>query len=278
MRATPILPVFGLLLGLAVQAAAQEVEGMVVDAATGAGLSGAEVVLRGAEGDVLERLLTDQDGWFLGAAGDSRTVSLTVSRLGYHTFSSDPIPVGSGDRLTLEIRLGVDAIPVEPLLVTYASPRYPPDIQAFYGRLERGRRSGAGRFISRADIEDAYPSRATDLLRSMPSIQVVRNRAGAGDLVRMRGGCTPSIYIDGNYMNRYDMRLSLNDYVAPRSIEGIEVYGGAGRLVGHMNDPRGCGLILVWTRRGEPSDSAPIRWKTVGVALVAVVSLLLLYR
>jgi hypothetical protein len=278
MHATRILPLLTVFLGLAAQIAAQALEGVVKEEATGAGLPGAEVVLRDAEeGTLIDRAVTDEEGRFMVAFGTHRAVTLTVSRLGYHTFASDPIAVGAGERLSIEIRLGVDAIPIDPLVVTDRSRRYPPDVQAFYDRLERGRRTGDGHYISRAEIEVAFPSRPTDLLRSMAGVRVARGRAGSGELVHMRGGCIPSIYIDGAHINRFDTRLSLDDHVAAGSIEGIEVYRGSGRLVGHMHDPRGCGLILVWTRRGE-RDATSIPWRTVGVVLVALAALLLLFR
>jgi hypothetical protein len=54
---------------------------------------------------------------------------------------------------------------------------------------------------------------------------------------------------------------SVDDYVAPRSIEGIEVYRGAGRTVGHFHDPRGCGMV---------------RRQTIGIVLGTLLGLFLI--
>lgn len=69
----------------------------------------------------------------------------------------------------------------------------------------------------------------------------------------MSTGCVPAIYIDGSHINR-DRSLALDDYVASHTIEAVEVYRGGYHQVGRFNDPFGCGLILVWTRRGQHQE------------------------
>lgn len=275
-RAPAVLLSVVMVSSLAVAAAAQEVVGVIVEDATGAAVPGVEITLTPVDGDAARRTVTDEEGRFVLAAGGAGAFTLSVSRLGYHAFTSEPIVMASSDRLILEIRLGVDAVPLEPLVVTGRSRWYPPDITAFYERLERGRRSGAGHFVSRADMEGSFPARTTDLLRSIGGVQVVQGRGGRDAIVRMRGNCVPAIYVDGTFINRMDTRLSLDHYVTPRSIEGIEVYRGAGRAVGHYHDPRGCGLILVWTQRGERGTSGPWRWKTLAAVLAVALALFLI--
>jgi hypothetical protein len=275
-RASPIFALLPVLAILAAPAAAQEVVGFVRDEASGDPVAGAEVVLRHADGVVASRGLTGEEGRFLLLGSRAGVFTLTISRIGYQAFTSANFQVGAGERLLVEVRIGADAIPLEPLVVRHRSRQRPPDIEAFYNRLERGRRSGDGHFISRVELEGRFPARTSDLLRSMGGIQVVYSRGGRDTLVRMRGGCIPALYVDGTYINRVDVRLSLDDYVAPRSIEGIEVYRGAGRAVGHFHDPRGCGMILVWTLRGQQSGPEPMRWKTIGIVLGTLLGLFLI--
>jgi hypothetical protein len=275
-RASPILALLPALALLAVPAAAQEVAGFVRDEASGAPVAGAEVILRHADGGVASRGLTGEEGRFLLLGNRAGAFALTISRIGYQAFTSANFAVRSGERILVDVRMGADAIPLEPLVVRQRSRQRPPDIEAFYDRLERGRRSGDGHFISRVELEGRFPARTSDLLRSMGGIQVVYSRGGRDTLVRMRGGCIPALYVDGTYINRVDVRLSLDDYVAPRSIEGIEVYRGAGRAVGHFHDPRGCGMILVWTLRGQQSGPEPMRWKTIGIVLGTLLGLFLI--
>lgn len=257
------------------RAAGQQVAGLVVDGASGVVVAGAAVALRAEDGDGESRTVTDEAGRFVLPAHGAGAFTLAVSRIGYQDFVSEPVRISSGERLVVEIRLGVDAVPLTPLVVSDRSRQHPPDITAFYERLERGHRSGDGHFISRADVESLHAARTTDLLRSVSGVHVVYTRGGRDALVRMRGGCIPAIYVDGSHINKVDLRLSLDQYVAARSIEGIEVHRGSGRAVAHMHDPSGCGLILVWTRRGERDGSAPLRWKTVAVVLGAVLGLFL---
>jgi hypothetical protein len=253
----------------------QQVMGRVVDQATGQHVEGAAVALSDREGVTRVRAVTGRDGRFVLAAGASGSYVLSVSRFGYQPMESDPILIDPDERLVVEVRLGVDAIPLEPLVVT-GRRNISPAIAAFYERLEAGRRSGQGHFISRAEIEEFRPSRTTDLLRSVSGMRVDRSRGGRGDVVRMRGGCIPAVYIDGTHINRMDARHSVDEYVVPSAIEGIEVYRGAGRSVGHYYDPRGCGVVLVWTQRGELVDGAPMRWRTVGIVVGALLGLILL--
>jgi hypothetical protein len=279
MRTRAPLILVSLTIALAAApAAAQQVLGTVTDEISGEPIAGADLLVRDSSGAILDRGITDEDGRFLLAPPRSGTVTLEISRIGYQDFASGPFEVGAGERVVVELRLGIEAVPVEPLVVRDRSRQYPPDIEAFYARADRGRRSGDGRFITRADVERAYPSRTTDLLRVVGGIQVVRVRGAHGYQVRMRGGCVPALYIDGAFINRFDTRASLDDYVDPGSIEGIEVYRGTGRAVGHLHDPRGCGLILIWTQRGERGLAAPIRWRTVGIVVGTLVGLLLVFR
>jgi hypothetical protein len=269
------LPMLALLAAIA-PTSAQELVGTAIDDLTGDPVPGVEVVLRDGGGDPVARAVADARGNFAMAVPGAGTFTLRVSGLGYQAFSSDPIQIGASTHLTVEIRLGIEAVPLEPIVVTTRSRRMAPDIEAFYARLERGRRMGQGHFISRADIEAAHAARTTDLLRTVSGVQVSHTRTGRGDVVRMRGGCIPAIYIDGTHMNRTDARHSVDEYVQPASLEGIEVYRGAGRSVGHYYDPRGCGLVLVWTQRGELGATTAMRWRTIGVVFGSLLGLVLL--
>lgn len=276
LRATATLPLLAALSLLPRPLTAQVVVGVVLDASTDAPVAGAEVALRAVDADEFRSTLAGDDGAFAISVAGGGSYTVTVSRIGYRTFTSRPIGIAPGERLVLEVRIGVEVVALEPIIVTERSRRYPPDVTAFYERMERNRRSGAGTFISRADVEDSFPARTSDLLRSIGGVQVVHRRGGRDAVVRMRGGCIPAIYVDGAFLNRVDRGLSLDDYVAPSSIEGIEVYRGMGWSVEQMYDPRGCGLILVWTRRGERNEARPLRWKTLAIVLGAVLGLLLL--
>ena len=87
---------------------------------------------------------------------------------------------------------------------------------------------------------------------SVPGVRV--NYGGSGDFqVRMRRavrldnsaetGCIPLVYLDD-----VPVEVGWLENVLPDRIAGMEIYSGAGAPI-QYNDP--CGVILVWTRRGE---------------------------
>jgi outer membrane cobalamin receptor len=127
--------------------------------------------------------------------------------------------------------------------------------------------------VNREDIERIRPIEATDLLRMTSGVRVVQGTFGRGRGLRMAGGtCIPALYIDGVQINRTNTDDSLDDFVAAQSIEGIEVYRGA-QQVGRFFDQKGCGLVLVWTRRGAPDPEGGRGWLRLaaGVALLGLI-------
>ncbi len=253
----------------------QNLVGRVVDAESEQPLEGVRVVLLDGERNEFGGTFTDDAGRFVLAVPRSGEWLLSATLIGYGRLITDPVPVDPGERVAVEVRLGVEAVPLEALVVTGRSAHMNPDIQSFYRRLERGGRAGIGRFVAREDIERSSPSYATDLLRTMPGMRVVRGRAGQGSGLRMSSGCVPAIFIDGTQINRLDTGDSLDNYVTPQSIEGIEVYRGAGQQVGRFHDGRGCGLVLVWTRRGV-NEGKPMSWKRLLVGASILVGIFLL--
>jgi TonB family protein len=78
-------------------------------------------------------------------------------------------------------------------------------------------------------------------------------RSGGSNIVRMRGRrCDPLVWFDGQPLVGGFPDL---DAISPESIEGIEIYSGVATIPPELMGPRdagGCGVIVVWTRHGEP--------------------------
>jgi hypothetical protein len=263
-----------LLLGLAAPAVGQRLVGVVVDQETGEGVAGAELVVRDTAEAVQGRAVSDDDGAFVIDLEGGGIFSLAVSRVGYQSFSYDTVEVAAGERVVLEVRLGVRAVPLEPVVVSARSRVRAPAIERFYERLERGRRAGTGHFFDRSDIEALQPSRVSDLLRRVSGVRVVPGRGGHEDAVRMRGDCIPALFIDGSQINRADRHDSLDRYVSTLAIEGVEVYRGPATAPAEYFDRHGCGVVLVWTRRGEADEGQSVGWKTVAAVVAAMLALL----
>jgi hypothetical protein len=277
---TTVLRSFAVALALVAMAcptAAQTISGHVQNDASGNPLESVHVVLLDEEGDSFGETFTNGTGWFRLVIPRSGTWIIAADLIGYGFVQSEPIEIEPDERVTVEIKMAVEAIPMEPVVVTGRVSHMNGDIQEFYDRVERGKLSGFGRFVTREDIERGVPMQPSDLLRTMPGVRVMRRATafGSGSSIQMSGGCVPAIFVDGSQINRFRASDDLDDFVAAHSIEGIEVYRGAGQQVGRFHDDRGCGLILVWTRRGT-ADGSPFTWTRfiIGASLLAGMLLL----
>lgn len=262
---------------VAAPVAAQTITGLVVVDGTEQPLPGALLLLVDGRGHVRAEVVADDSGAFRIEVPEPAEYTIRGSLIGYTSIASDPVVVRPGEDLIVEVRMAVEAVPLAPLVVRSRSGTLDAQLAGFYSRMQRGRRTGQGHFISRSDVDRMAPLESTDLLRSAPGVRVTRGRQGYGAGLRMTGGCVPAVFIDGTQINRYPLTgASLDDLVSAFSIEGIEVYRGAAAQVGRFHDPGGCGLILVWTRRGTASDE-PWSWKKflAGIGLVAALVLLM---
>jgi hypothetical protein len=238
----------GLVLVAAVRpAAGQVLQGHLLDEATDAPIPGASMALLEEDSArVVAATVTDSAGYFRVEGGeDGGAFRLRAQRIGYPLTVSTPLNVRAGDTIQVEFRISAGAVLLDPVVVTSRRRRPPPMIREFYQRAER---SIFGTFITRAEVERIHPIRITDLLRRVPGLQFVPLRFGGSTAIRMRGGCSPLIVIDG--MQLRDVH-SIDDLVQPLELEGMEVYRSFAEVpveYGGLRIP--CGAILIWTRRG----------------------------
>ena len=113
-------------------------------------------------------------------------------------------------------------------------------LREFYERKSSG--AGWGRFIEREEIERRHPMWVSDMLRMIPGVHVSPG-PGARNVVRMRGGCAPTLWLDGTPLRETE----IDDVVFPADVAGVEVYHSVGMPVQFMSYG-GCGAIVVWTR------------------------------
>jgi outer membrane receptor for ferrienterochelin and colicin len=108
-------------------------------------------------------------------------------------------------------------------------------------------RAGSGPFLlTREVIERRNPVRLTDVIAIVPGTRVV-GQAGIGRTVLLRGGCRPTVVIDGVKMGGFQ---GIDMMVRPGDTEFVRVYHGAELPVQYGLNA--CGGILIETRRGEP--------------------------
>ncbi|HEX2166440.1 MAG TPA: carboxypeptidase regulatory-like domain-containing protein, partial [Longimicrobiales bacterium] len=249
----------------------QAIYGTVVDDTARGPVDGAEVDLL-HEGAAVAGTVTDSLGRFTIAAPRAGTYGLVVRHAVFMTYQVDSVTLGTGESVTLQIRLGRQAVPLEPLVVTARRSR-----RGLAGFDER-RRAGFGHFIVREDITTRAAGQLTDVLRNVPGLSFRRLRRG-GVLTQMRGGasgrCAPAMWVDGIQMQESE-QSTLDQIFAPDMIEAVEVYSS------HATAPAQyvsgtCGVILFWTRQGSGAEGTPWQWKKVlagaGAAVLVIILL-----
>jgi hypothetical protein len=91
------------------------------------------------------------------------------------------------------------------------------------------------------------------VVRRLPGVQITSTRF-IKNAIRFRGNsgsCWPLVWLDGAPLPTAEFDL---DFLAPSSIEGIEVYSGISQVPPQFMGSRGlgsCGVIVVWSREGE---------------------------
>ena len=159
----------GLLLLCVVPAAghAQLVRGAVRAESDSLAIASALVKLVDDEGVVRDSTLTDSLGNFILSPKNEGRYMINASHLAFRSMAR-PIDLERGYELTVVLTMAANAIALEPLIVT-ARRQVPLEYSGFYRRS----RSGAGRFITRDDIERRRPIRTTDLFHVVPRVQLL---------------------------------------------------------------------------------------------------------
>jgi hypothetical protein len=260
----------------------QVIRGVVVDAEARVTVSGVamSMPISGAEVEVITeggaeriRVETDSLGVFLMYVAGYPRVRLAVRHPAYHPYETETIEVGQEETVNLEIRLGRNVIPLEPIVVTA---RTNTTMAGFHARRTG---SAFATFLTREEIEARAAGQTTDLLRGLPGVRINFQRWGVGPSIEMQNGfgvCEPTIYVDGVRAPQ-TAGSSLNDFLTPDRIEGVEVYSSLSTApVQYISG--NCGVILFWTRRGGREGGEPWSWKRVLVGLGVAVGLVLWIR
>lgn len=250
---------------------AQAIRGAVIDAGTRAPVASAELeVMTRGQGEAV-RAVTDSLGRFAIVLARGDAYRLRVSHLSYVTYQLDSIQVGTGEVVTLEVRLGQAAIPLEPVIVTGRR------VVRMEGFDER-RRAGFGRFLTRDEIDVYAATRTTNLLQNFQGLRI-RPIGRSGSMVLMSGAaglCQPAIWLDGVQVRQY-AGSTLDDILTPASIEAVEVYTSYASAPTQYISGQ-CGVILFWTRRGSNLEGSPWQWKKVLAGAGAAILVILLIR
>lgn len=232
----PLLPAAG---GLEGQDA--EIVGRVTDRSSGQPVEDVAVELS----DTDYHDVTSPGGVFRITGVPRGQYILVVDYLGMRA-RGVPVEVDRGGKLSLDVILELQVVPVSSLEVTVSGR---PEVGKLYGFYKRSA-EGLGHFITRSEIQDQNPPRTTALFRRVPGIEVGRPQPSGRAVVRMRrrNNCTPAIYLDGIRTPYFDVNS-----LQPIDIAGIEVYRGNSEVPAQFNYRVRCGVIVIWTR--DPSNA-----------------------
>lgn len=264
-----------LLLGLIAvpvqPAAGQTVVGSVVDRDTRGRIARAEVALISARQPSPSVTTSDSLGRFELSLPYGGEHILRVTHVDYADREPFHLEVAEGETVAVEIRMSSSAVPLEPMVVTARTHEVP-------GGFQERRMRRSGRFITREDVEARGASRTSDLFRGVAGVSLQPVRRGSRDLIFMRGSfgrCEPAIWLD-NHLVEQASSSSLDDFLSPESVAGIEIYGSATEApTQYVTGP--CGAIVIWTRRGTRGEEGTSSWKEILGGAAAAATLLLLF-
>jgi hypothetical protein len=231
------------------------VVGRVLEYGRNAGIEGVRVTVEGVDRTVI----TGADGRFILGSLSRGSHRIRAEHAAYLPVSRIVELPESGVAYEVEIRLSVEAIPLDPVRVEVVRLESHADPSA---RMEWMARLGLGSQVDRRGIELSGASRLSHLLAREPGVQLnpVRGRTGAQQVFLSRGGCEPSVYVDGILSPLFGG--SIDDLVPLAEVESVEVYRRLSSLPGELADERArrCGAVAIHTRR-HAEGTQPFGWR-----------------
>ncbi len=227
---------------------AQRLRGVVADEASAAPVSGADVALVGANGQVDGRTLTGAAGEFtLAIPKLGALYRVEVHALGYAPFTGKLFRADSSERASLWVSLMPRPIPLAMIRVQTSEAKRALTSVGFYEREHWG----FGYYLGPRRVREEHPVHVTDLLWGIPGVWLVPNGPGMGYVVATRqvtslrgpAYCPMAVFVDGDYFPQGE-GFTLDDIAPAQDVLGVEVYPNQG-----MGSPVRdiCGVVLIWT-------------------------------
>lgn len=253
MRHALILSVLVAAVAVPVGARAQEVHGTLLAAETGTPLPYGTVELLDSNLTPVATAYSDEEGRFGLLAPAPGRYSLLGSHLTAQPLISGPMDLVAGQVATVELRLALQPIELDSLLVS-VRPEYRALVRkGFYRRAK----TESGTFITPEQVEKWRPFRTTDLLRRIPGVQllpdpneinryhITMSRTGMFMGSLSAGGgrrCEPKIIVDDGQM--YDFNI---DDLPAQDILAVEVYRSPIQVPARYGGFGNCGAVVIWT-------------------------------
>lgn len=245
------------LVGLSLVGAsgtAQTVRGTILDADTGDPVSLVYVGLLAEDREVVVADLADDAGTFILTAPQAGEYFLYVRGSGYETVMDGLFELGRNGVFEVRVGLTPEPIELEPVSVDARGSVSRLEASGFYDRVL----TAPGHFLSREDVTRVGGSLLSEVLRSVPHLQIDASRpltgpdAMRGASVIMRRGtgrCSPTLYIDRHVVATGALEpVRPDEYVSPSEVEAVEIYTSASDVPVEFDAINDCGVILIWTR------------------------------
>jgi hypothetical protein len=260
----------------------QTIRGVVLEEGTTTPIAAAEVEVTAA--DWTYSAVTNEAGWFQVHLREPGQYVLRPSHMSYTASGSDTVTVARHEIVTVVVRMGQAAIPLEPLVV--ATRTFHP-LKGFYDRMEHGRR---GYFVKRDFIDRRLGLRPSQLVDMTPGIRVDRPSSVLGSdftstitMWGVGGRCAANVFLDGLPVPAGI--TSIDELTSADQLEGVEIYDSFAaapeifysmfQLHGLDSDGfrRQCGVVAYWSRRDIYQRRHWLRW-ALGVGLAGMVYLM----
>lgn len=260
-RAVVLLLPLMLIAGFAsAQEPSARIAGIVTDSASGLVLAGVEVRLLGTA----LTATTSSEGRFEFAGLAAGRYVLHVRTVGY-TGATLETTLADGAMEEFAVALvAVNVVLPEVVVEGEAQPiARTPGLDGFYRRAA----GGFGHFFTREDIERLNPGETSELLRTVPGIEVTRQGGNWESSIRsaetplaLSGGevveCPVHVYVNGHLappaLDQFSWNPATVDVVRPQDLEGMEVYRRRTEIPHQfLRSSQGqppCVVILIWTR------------------------------
>lgn len=231
--------------------------GRVRDAETDEPVTAAAVSIVGDPGEVS----SNRRGRFVLTGVPVGRREISVRHIGYAPLRH-PVAVNRGHTTEVEIGLVPEPVAMEPLVATVVRLRRL-ETKGFYERKYWGELVSGGTFFTAGDIERRNPGRITHMVADIPGIRLggCGPRLNSCKLYNSRipdssssEGCLMNIYLDGSLVVRRNRiartpQASINDFVIPVEIAGVEVYRGPSELPAEFAGMTSrCGVVVIWTK------------------------------
>lgn len=232
-------------LATAPQLGGQTIRGTLIDQYTNQPVPGATVALVTAQNaPVGPTAKTGKDGSFSIKAPVPGIYRLRADLSGYLSAVTPAIELGGNDLINITWKLLAGVVQIRPVGIVASNRRTSGRLSGFYDRMEH---HGFGTFITSDQIQKTRPFTVTDLLRTIPGLEILPSRRGFGNTVRTIEGCQPAVYLDGVRFPL--MGESIDDIVNPMDLEGVEVYTHAVEVPAQFQEAgSSCGAIALWTK------------------------------